>query len=391
MEAGVPRRAAKAAANTAAATEATAINAARKEKRSAHKGRAAEFSVALKARFPKAEKKSSVDPAPVEATPEAAPAAAPAAVEEAAAPAAVEAPAAVASTGGEVTPTTIKQLRDETGAGMMDCKKALLECDGDQVAAEEFLRKKGLSTADKKASRIAAEGKIAVGTSSDGKAVMVEVNCETDFVGKDATFLGYCGKVADAAASAASGSVEDLMAVEVDGESLETTRQALVSKIGENIVVRRMESRGDGSTVVGGYVHMGNIGVLVELEGGDEQLCTDIAMHVTAMNPPFATAEDVPQEVLDNEKRILSEQALESGKPEAIVEKMVEGRIRKFLEEKCLVSQPYVKDSDMTVQQLLDKNNAKMIGFTRLVVGEGIEKKVDDFAAEVASMAAGGK
>ena len=394
MEAGVPRRAAKAAANTAAAAEATAINAARKEKRSAHKGRAAEFSVALKARFPKAEKKSSVDPAPVEATPEAAPAAAApvAAVEEAAAPAAAEAPAAAAaSTGGEITPQTIQQLRKETGAGMMDCKKALLECDGDQVVAGEFLRKKGLATADKKASRVAAEGKIAVGTSSDGKAVMVEVNCETDFVGKDATFLGYCGKVADAAASAASGSVEDLMAVEVDGESLETTRQALVSKIGENIVVRRMESRGDGSTVVGGYVHMGNIGVLVELEGGDEQLCTDIAMHVTAMNPPFATAEDVPQEVLDNEKRILSEQALESGKPEAIVEKMVEGRIRKFLEEKCLVSQPYVKDSDMTVQQLLDKNNAKMIGFTRLVVGEGIEKKVDDFAAEVASMAAGGK
>ena len=393
MVAGVPRRAAKAAANTAAAAEATAINAARKEKRSAHKGRAAEFSVALKARFPKAEKKSSVDPAPapVEATPEAA-APAPAAVEEAAAPAA-EAPAAAAaaSTGGEITPQTIQQLRKETGAGMMDCKKALLECDGDQVVAGEFLRKKGLATADKKASRVAAEGKIAVGTSSDGKAVMVEVNCETDFVGKDATFLGYCGKVADAAASAASGSVEDLMAVEVDGESLETTRQALVSKIGENIVVRRMESRGDGSTVVGGYVHMGNIGVLVELEGGDEQLCTDIAMHVTAMNPPFATAEDVPQEVLDNEKRILSEQALESGKPEAIVEKMVEGRIRKFLEEKCLVSQPYVKDSDMTVQQLLDKNNAKMIGFTRLVVGEGIEKKVDDFAAEVASMAAGGK
>lgn len=408
MEAGVPRRAAKAVANKAAAEEVTAINAARKEKRSGHKARSAEFVAALKVRFPKKEKTSSADPAPVEATPEAAAPApvveeavaapvveAAAPVEEAApaaeAPAAEAAPAAAASTGGEVTPKTIKQLRDETGAGMMDCKKALLECDGDQEAAGEFLRKKGLSTADKKASRIAAEGKIAVGTSSDGKAVMVEVNCETDFVGKDATFLGYCSKVADAAASASSASVEDLMAVEVDGESLETTRQALVSKIGENIVVRRMESRGDGTTVVGGYVHMGNIGVLVELEGGDEQLCTDIAMHVTAMNPPFATADDVPQEVLDNEKRILSEQALESGKPEAIVEKMVDGRIRKFLEEKCLVSQPYVKDSDMTVQQLLDKNNAKMIGFTRLAVGEGIEKKVDDFAAEVASMAAGGK
>ncbi|VEU45093.1 unnamed protein product [Pseudo-nitzschia multistriata] len=290
--------------------------------------------------------------------------------------------------GGEITPKTIKALRDLTGAGMMDCKKALTEADGDQDAAAEFLRKKGLAQADKKASRVAAEGKIAI-SSSDGKAVMVEVNCETDFVGKDATFLAYCDRVAGAAAGAESGSIDDLMNQEVDGESLEATRQALVSKIGENIQVRRLESRGEGSTTVGGYVHMGTIGVLVELEGGSEELCTDIAMHVTAMNPPYATSDDVPSDVLDNEKRILTEQALESGKPEAIVEKMVEGRIRKFLEEKCLVSQSFVKDSDMTVQQLLDKNDAKMVGFSRLVVGEGIEKKVDDFAAEVASMAAG--
>ena len=293
--------------------------------------------------------------------------------------------------GAAVTPKTIKQLRDETGAGMMDCKKALTECDGDQEAAAEFLRKKGLAQADKKASRVAAEGKIAVGTGSDGKAVMVEVNCETDFVGKDATFMAYCDRVAGAAAAKLDGSdsVEDLMNEEVDGESLEATRQTLVSKIGENIQVRRMTSRGSGETTVGGYVHMGTIGVLVEIEGGSEELCTDIAMHVAAMNPPFATADDVPSEVLENEKRILTEQALDSGKPEAIVEKMVEGRIRKYLEEKCLVSQNYVKDSDMTVQQLLDKNDAKMVGFSRLVVGEGIEKKVDDFAAEVASMAAG--
>mmetsp|Transcript_18648 Transcript_18648/g.38411 ORF Transcript_18648/g.38411 Transcript_18648/m.38411 type:complete len:329 (-) Transcript_18648:68-1054(-) len=294
--------------------------------------------------------------------------------------------------GAAVTPKTIKQLRDETGAGMMDCKKALTECDGDQEVAAEFLRKKGLAQADKKASRIAAEGKIAVGTGSDGKAVMVEVNCETDFVGKDATFMAYCDRVAGAAAAAkmdGSDSVEDLMNEEVDGESLEATRQALVSKIGENIQVRRMTSRGSGETTVGGYVHMGSIGVLVEIEGGSEELCTDIAMHVAAMNPPFATADDVPSDVLENEKRILTEQALDSGKPEAIVEKMVEGRIRKYLEEKCLVSQSYVKNGDITVQQLLDQNDAKMVGFSRLVVGEGIEKKVDDFAAEVASMAAG--
>jgi elongation factor Ts len=292
--------------------------------------------------------------------------------------------------GEPVTPKTIKALRDLTGAGMMDCKKALTESDGDQEAAAEFLRKKGLAQADKKASRVAAEGKIAVSTGSDGKAVMVEVNCETDFVGKDSTFLQYCDRVAGAASKMdGTTSVEDLMNQEVDGESLEVTRQALVSKIGENVQVRRMEARGNGSTTVGGYVHMGTIGVLVELEGGSEELCTDIAMHVTAMNPPFATADDVPAEVLDNERRILTEQALESGKPAEIVEKMVEGRIRKFLEEKCLVSQNFVKDSDMTIQQLLDKNDAKMVGFSRLVVGEGIEKKVDDFAAEVASMAAG--
>jgi len=298
------------------------------------------------------------------------------------------------SSSNEVTPKTIKQLRDATGAGMMDCKRALLECDGDQETAAEFLRKKGLAKADKKASRVAAEGKIAVGKSSNNKAVMVEVNCETDFVGKDSTFLSYCDKVADTAASlldnSDTASVDELMSTEVDGESLETTRQGLVSKIGENIQVRRLESRGggDGKTV-GGYVHMNSIGVLVELEGGDEQLCTDIAMHVTAMNPPFATPDDVPADVLEKERRILTEQALDSGKPESIVEKMVDGRIRKYLEEKCLVSQPYVRDGGMTVQQLLDKNDAKMIGFTRLVVGEGIEKKEDDFAAEVAAMAGG--
>jgi len=380
--AGAARTIVRDAAIISDAADKVASNTARKAKRAAKKVRTL---LAAEARI--ANKPAAVVEAVVEAV-----AAPVAAVAEEAVAAVEEAPAAAAaasSTGGEVTPTTIKQLRDETGAGMMDCKRALIESEGDQVVAAEFLRKKGLATADKKASRIASEGKIGVGKSADGKAVMVEVNCETDFVGKDGTFLGFVAKVADAAAATGSGTVEELLTKEVDGESLEITRQALVSKIGENIQVRRMESRGNGETVVGGYVHMGSIGVLVELEGGSEQLCTDIAMHVTAMNPPFATADDVPQDVLENEKRILTEQASDSGKPEAIVEKIVEGRIRKYLEEKCLVSQNYVKDGEMTVQQLLDKNDAKMIGFTRLVVGEGIEKKVDDFAAEVASMAAG--
>ena len=271
---------------------------------------------------------------------------------------------------------------------MMDCKKALLESDGDQEAAAEYLRSKGLAKADKKASRVAAEGKIAFST-KEGKAVIVEVNCETDFVGKDSSFLEFCDKVAGAAVDVDGDSVEALMAKEVDGSSLEDTRQAMVAKIGENIQVRRMASRGGEGSTVGAYVHMNRIGVLVELEGGDEQLCTDVAMHVAAMNPPYAVPEDVPQEELEKERKFLTEQALESGKPKEIVDKMVEGRIRKYLEEICLVSQTYVKDGDKTVQKLLESKGAKMKGFTRIAVGEGIEKKEDDFAAEVAKMAAG--
>jgi elongation factor Ts len=323
-------------------------------------------------------------------------AAAPVAAEAVAAPEpaaeAVAAPepvaAAEAPAGGEITPKTIKALRDLTGAGMMNCKKALIEADGDQEIAAENLRKKGLSTADKKASRIASEGKIAF-TSIGNKAVMVEVNCETDFVGKDASFLAYCEKVASAAINVEDDNVESLLAQEVDGETLEVGRQAMVSKIGENIQVRRMASRGSDGSTVGCYVHMNRIGVLVELEGGDEKLAADIAMHVAAMNPPYATAEEVPGDVLDNERRILSDQALDSGKPPEIVEKMVEGRIRKYLEEICLVSQVYVRDGDKTVGKLLEDAGAKMIGFTRITVGEGMEKKEDDFAAEVAAMAAG--
>lgn len=268
---------------------------------------------------------------------------------------------------------------------MMDCKKALLECDGDQEAAADYLRTKGLAKADKKASRVAAEGKIAVSRDGD-RAVMVEVNCETDFVGKDSNFLEYCDKVASAAVKIDDESVETLMAQTVDGSTLEEARQAMVAKIGENIQVRRLASGGGEGKTVGCYVHMNRIGVLVELEGGSEQIAMDVAMHVAAMNPPFATADQVPAEVLNKEKEVLSAQALESGKPAEIVEKMVEGRIRKYLEEICLVSQNFVKDGDKTVGQYLEQNGAKMIGFKRIAVGEGIEKKVDDFAAEVAKM-----
>jgi elongation factor Ts len=290
----------------------------------------------------------------------------------------------------EVTPKIIKELRDATGAGMMDCKKALLECDGDMEAATESLRAKGLAKADKKATRIAAEGRIAV-ASQGNKAVLVEVNCETDFVAKDGSFLDFTASVANAALNVDGNDVEALLAAPVEGAagSVDESRQALVSKIGENIQVRRLVSRGGEGTTVGAYVHMNRIGVLVELEGGSPELASDVAMHVAAMNPPYAVPEDVSAEVIAKERNFLTEQALESGKPKEIVDKMVEGRIRKFLEEICLVSQTYVKTNDKTVGKLLQENGAKMVGFTRIAVGEGIEKKVDNFAEEVAKMAAG--
>lgn len=288
----------------------------------------------------------------------------------------------------DVTVGMIKELREATGVGMMDCKKALIEADGDVEVAGENLRKAGLAKADKKASRIAAEGKI-FAAANDKKAVLVEVNCETDFVAKDEGFLEYASKVADAALTIEGDSVADLLNVEVDGSTLDDTRQAMVLKIGENIQVRRMSSVGGGDSVVGNYVHMGKIGVTVELEGGTPELCQDIAMHVAAMNPQYATKEDVSPEALAKEREILTAQAADSGKPAEIVEKMVEGRIRKYLEEICLVSQTFVKTNDKTVGKLIEEAGAKLIGFTRLAVGEGIEKKEDDFAAEVAKMAAG--
>lgn len=261
-------------------------------------------------------------------------------------------------------------------------------------AAAEFLRKKGLAKADKKASRVAAEGRMTMAV-TDGAAVLVEVNCETDFVAKDGSFISFCSDLADAALAypekPASGGVQKADFLETSaegGQTYEAQRQALVAKIGENIQVRRYASRGSSDTTVGGYVHMNRIGVLVELEGGTADLAADVAMHVAALNPPYAKPDDVPQDVLEKEKKFLSEQALESGKPAEIVEKMVEGRIRKYLEEICLVSQTYVKTNDKTVQKLLEENGASMVGFTRISVGEGIEKEESDFAAEVASMAA---
>ncbi len=286
-----------------------------------------------------------------------------------------------------VTAALVKELRERTGAGMMECKKALVETNGDLDAAIENLRKGGLAKADKKAGRVAAEGKIAE-AQGPGKAVLVEINSETDFVAKDENFGAFADKVATAALAQDGDDVAALLATDVGGNTLEEARQTLVAKIGENIQVRRMASVStDG--VIGSYVHGGRIGVLVELEGGDEELAKDLAMHVAALNPAYARVEEIPAEVVAKEKEILVAQAADSGKPADIIEKMVEGRLRKFLAEITLVGQPFVKDGDVTVGKLLEQKGATVKGFTRLAVGEGIEKKEENFAEEVMQQVAG--
>jgi elongation factor Ts len=284
----------------------------------------------------------------------------------------------------------VKELRERTGAGMMECKKALVETDGNIDAAIEHLRKSGLAQADKKASRIAADGRIAVAANKDNtEVVMVEINCETDFVAKDANFLAFADSVAANALAAASDDVEALMATEFDGTSLEVARQALVTKIGENIQVRRM-SRMKGCENIGAYVHGGHIGVLVDLKGGTEDVARDIAMHIAALNPAYIDVDDVPADILEKEKQFLISQAADSGKPADIIEKMVEGRMRKHLSSITLLGQDFVKDGDITVAKLLKQHGASVKAFSRLVVGEGIEKKADNFADEVMQQVKGG-
>lgn len=289
-----------------------------------------------------------------------------------------------------VTASMVKELRERTGAGMMECKKALVETNGDMDAAIEHLRKSGLAQADKKASRIAADGRIALATKDDNsEVVMVEINCETDFVAKDVNFLAFTDAVANNALAATSDDMDSLMATDFDGSSLEVARQALVTKIGENIQVRRM-ARMTGCDNIGAYIHGGHIGVMVDLEGGNEEVARDIAMHIAALNPAYIDVDDVPADVLEKEKQFLISQAADSGKPADIIEKMVSGRMRKHLSTITLLGQDFVKDSDITVAKLLKQNDAKVKSFTRLVVGEGIEKKVDNFADEVMQQVKGG-
>jgi elongation factor Ts len=283
-----------------------------------------------------------------------------------------------------ITAENVKQLRERTGAGMMECKKALVEANGDLEAAAEIMRKSGLAKADKKAARVAAEGRIVFAGSADGRTgVLVEVNCETDFVARESDFNAFADAVAAAALASGGESIEAVLAAkDASGTVLEERRRALIAKIGENITVRRMQRVTTGG-VLGSYLHGTRIGAVVAIEGGDVALARDLAMHVAAINPQYVDSSAVPAEQLAKEKEILVAQAAGEGKPAAIVEKMVEGRIRKYLAEITLVGQPFVKDPDTTVEKLLKAASASVKSFARLEVGAGIEKKQENFADEV--------
>jgi len=287
-----------------------------------------------------------------------------------------------------VTAALVKELRERTGAGMMECKKALTENGGDIEATIEAMRKSGQAKAAKKAGRIAADGVVVIRIAPDGKsAVVLEVNSETDFVAKDAGFQAFAE---GAAAQALASSVQDVAELSqqpmpgTDG-TVDQAREALISKIGENVQLRRLVRYEGASGRLISYRHGVRIGVLVEVEGGDEALGKDLAMHIAASNPMCVDAGGVAPEAMEKEKDIFRVQALQSGKPEAIVEKMIEGRVRKFLEEVTLVGQPFVKNPELTVEKLLKHAGAKVIRFSRMEVGEGIQKREENFADEVMS------
>ena len=287
-----------------------------------------------------------------------------------------------------ITASMVKELRERTGAGMMECKKALVEANGDLDAAAEALRKSGQAKADKKAGRVAADGRVVI-SKDGGKAVIVEVNSETDFVAKDENFSAFADSVAAVVLASGVADVAALASEDIgDGRSVEQARTDLVQKVGENISVRRAQIiEADGP--IGAYTHGARIGAVVALKGGDEELARDIAMHVAAINPTCIDETGVPAEMLEREKRIFAEQAAASGKPPEIVEKMVTGRIAKFLKEVTLVGQPFVKDDKQSVGQLLKSANASVASFIRFEVGEGIEKKEDNFVEEVMAQVQG--
>ncbi len=282
----------------------------------------------------------------------------------------------------EITAGLVKELRERSGAGMMECKKALTENAGNIDAAMEYLRKTGLAKADKKADRVAAEGRIAM-ASDTGKAVLVEINSETDFVAKDENFVKFTQVVANAALGVSD--IEALKSAAVEGGSVEEVRATLIAKIGENVQVRRM-SKIESANNVAAYIHGGRIGVLVEVKGGDMELARGIAMHIAAMNPPYNKASDVPAEFVAKEKEIEMAKMTDKdkAKPAEILEKIIGGKIAKIVNEVTLYGQAYVLNTDLSVEAALKAASAEVIGFQRLAVGEGIEKVVEDYAAEVA-------
>lgn len=288
----------------------------------------------------------------------------------------------------DVTAGMVKELREATGLGMMECKKALMETNGDFKAAEEFLRIKSGAKASKAASRVAAEGVVSIFVSANGKTgALVEVNCETDFMAKNDVFVGFAKDVAQAIAECDPADATALAAAKLaSGSSVEETRAALVMKLGENINIRRFV-RYNTAGRLAAYLHGSRIGVLVDYSGGNEILGKDIAMHIAASKPICVSSSQVPQETLDQERKIYTAQAAESGKPANIVEKMVDGRIAKYLAEVTLMGQPFVKDPDILVEKFLAGQGAQVKAFQMFAVGEGIEKVTVDYAAEVAAAA----
>ena len=291
----------------------------------------------------------------------------------------------------EITASMVKELREKTDAPMMECKKALSEAGGDMAKAEEILRVKLGNKASKAASRVAAEGVVGIHISADAKlGAIVEVNCETDFVAKNDDFMAFTKALAELVAKHNPADVAALSGLTLGGATVEATRTALVGKIGENMSIRRFV-RIDAKGKLTSYVHGGSkIGVLIDVVGGDEQMAKDLAMHIAASKPKALDSSGVPADLLDTERRIAVEKAREAGKPEAMLEKIAEGTVQKYLKEVTLLGQVFVKaeDGKQTIEQLLKQKGAQVAGFTLYVVGEGIEKKVNDFAAEVAAQAA---
>ncbi len=293
-----------------------------------------------------------------------------------------------------ITAALVKELRERTGSAMMECKRALQETNGDIEAAIEEMRKSGLAKAGKKGDRTAAEGRIVIRTNDEGnKAVIIEINCETDFVTKGDDFQNFANQVGDRALESGVTDLDSLLALPMTAgsdESIDAARQELIAKIGENINIRRITTVETNGGVIGNYLHGERIGVIVDLNGGNSTLAKDVAMHVAATNPQAISEEQVSTDTLNAEKEVFVAQAQESGKPAEIIEKMVEGRLRKFLAEITLVGQAFVKDPDVTVGKLLKGASADVISFTRYEVGEGIEKKVENFADEVMAQVKGG-